>query len=311
MDDYRFNHMKKVNEFCLDFIGIGFSRAGTTWVAKILSNHPGIYLPPKKELHFFNDNHRYSKGLTELQKHFPPDIKKIKGEFTPRYIIYRTALLRIKKHFPSIKLIVCMRNPVDRAFSQYKFFRMNKQKESNASFERALTGPYKIDYVDKSLYSKHLKQAFKIFGKKNIHIILYDDIEKHPEKVSKNLYAFLGVSTTHTPTFLAEKINASQSTSKPPSRLLSFYQSTVNNIASYIPDSILRLLRPMFTGPLLILNKIIRRLNKATSIMRKSEQHALDDETRRRVYCTYFKDDVENLEKILGTSFHHWKTPCP
>ena len=162
----------------LDFIGIGTARSGTTWLYNCLRKHPDIFMPTKKELHFFDCDKQFSKGINYYNNYFVDRKNElIQGEFTPRYILYKESLLRIKNLYPGVKIIISLRDPVDRAWSQYNFFKYNKKKEPSDNFKLALNAFYKEDYLEKSLYHKQLVNVFDLFPKKNIHIIIADEIK--------------------------------------------------------------------------------------------------------------------------------------
>src|SRR6056297_562433 len=107
-------------EFNIDFIGIGAQKAGTSSIFHFLKEHPEICTSSKKEIHFFDKEYNYLKGIKFYRKFFNNcSSKNIKGEFTPRYIYHPKVAQRIKKYFPDVKLIVSLRNPIERAISHY------------------------------------------------------------------------------------------------------------------------------------------------------------------------------------------------
>lgn len=89
-----------------DFIGIGVMKAASTWIFRSLQEHPEICSCTKKEIRFFNTPYNYQKGINYYLSFFEncPD-KKIKGEFTPFYILYPQVPLLIYKHFPDVKIM--------------------------------------------------------------------------------------------------------------------------------------------------------------------------------------------------------------
>ena len=121
--------MFKKKDLNVDFIGIGAERSGTTWVSNCLNDHPEICFSKQKEIFFFNkldrhflklENLRYKRGINWYKgffNHCAPGA--IKGEFTPTYLFCPYAPRRIKSYFPNVKIVVCLRDPVERAFSQY------------------------------------------------------------------------------------------------------------------------------------------------------------------------------------------------
>ena len=139
----------------LDFCGIGAPRCGTTSLHDILIQHPNIFLPSVKEVHFFNNPQNYSKGLGWYEQFFKRDNKyKIYGEITPSYIYHPNVPERIHTTFgKDIKLIINLRNPVSRAFSHYK---INKRK----GFEKA-TFIEAVKRSEKKLHSNMNAYTFK------------------------------------------------------------------------------------------------------------------------------------------------------
>ena len=119
-----------------DFICIGVQRAGTTWLYECLKEHPEIFVPETKELHFFNDN--YEKGMTFYSDFFNDanSTKQVIGELTPNYYHDFTALERISQSLPNVKIIFILREPVARAYSHYQLSLTNQCK--GMSFDDAL-----------------------------------------------------------------------------------------------------------------------------------------------------------------------------
>ena len=117
--------------FRIDFIVIGAAKAGTTWLADNLRNHPQIFLPEKKELIYFNKtmqfgrdirNYRYEKPVSWYHAFFEnarPD--QIKGEISPHYLTSTEAIKKIYQYNPDIKLLITLRNPVEVVYSSYYF----------------------------------------------------------------------------------------------------------------------------------------------------------------------------------------------
>ena len=99
-----------------DFLGIGAQKSGTTWLWANMLMHPNIYLPPNKEIHFF-DLH-FEEGLDWYSSLFHNVDQKVKGEITPYYsILPKERIALIKKINPNMKIIFILRNPIDRAWS--------------------------------------------------------------------------------------------------------------------------------------------------------------------------------------------------
>ena len=130
-------------------MGIGAQRAGTTWFAECLREHPQICLAHPKELNFFDEDKKFMLGFDWYQKHFHQKKSfQVFGEFTSSYLYSQKAAERIKQNFPDVKIIVCLRNPIDRHFSHQA------------------TKP-----LDRGLYFKHLQNYLGLFPRENILII--------------------------------------------------------------------------------------------------------------------------------------------
>src|SRR5687768_5412221 len=108
----------------LNFLVMGAQKSGTTALAYFLMQHPEIYMPPDKEVHFF-DNDRLFRGRSAVDYrayhnalNVPPGARMV-GEATPIYMYWKPAPKRIKQYNPVTKMIFILRNPIDRAYSHY------------------------------------------------------------------------------------------------------------------------------------------------------------------------------------------------
>lgn len=116
------------------FLIIGAQKAGTSSLFRYLSQHPDIRLPKRKELHFFDL--RYENGTDWYEGQFPASSLlsgQITGEATPFYLFHPLVPERVFNHYPDIRLIVLLRNPVDRAYSHFHMER-NRNNEPEDSF---------------------------------------------------------------------------------------------------------------------------------------------------------------------------------
>lgn len=114
------------------FIIAGTQKSGTTILSGLLAEHPLISFSKKKELHFFDKDSNYNKGIRHYLKNFSPSEKsEYIAESTPFYLAHREACQRIADVFPDVKMIILLREPVERAYSEYqmKLRRVSKQKE--------------------------------------------------------------------------------------------------------------------------------------------------------------------------------------
>jgi hypothetical protein len=191
-----------------NFLGIGAQRAGTSWLARNLMQHPQVYLPHAKELHFF-DRH-YEEGVAYYEHEFAgwagqPAV----GEVTPRYLHDERAAARIKELLPNARLIVSLRHPVDRAYSSYWKSKATFPDPNDASFEEKLESNPEIIRV--GMYYEHLTRYLKLFPREQLHISLFDDINSHPAALLREVFAFLKIDETFVPSVINDRINAGAS----------------------------------------------------------------------------------------------------
>lgn len=173
-----------------DFIFIGPDKSGSTWIHRVLQWHPEIYVAESKELEFF-DNY-YDRGLDWYLSYFrgASPGHKVRGEVCHNYLFSREACERIHRHFPDIRLMICLREPVDRAFSAYLY--MIKQGRISCSFEEAVMAVDEL--VDHGCYARHLLPYIEQFGKARIFTGLFDDLQQDPAAFARRMLDFLGVT---------------------------------------------------------------------------------------------------------------------
>lgn len=114
------------------FVIGGVQKAGTTVLASYLARHPNISFSRRKELHFFDKNRFYRGGVEQYLQNFHIDESTIAiGEATPSYIASRLACQRLSIHFPNVRMIILLREPVARAYSEFqmKVRRVQEQED--------------------------------------------------------------------------------------------------------------------------------------------------------------------------------------
>ena len=206
-----------------DFVIIGAQKCGTTSLHYFVAMHPNIAPASKKEIHYFSL--RYKFGEQWYRSHFPTNLsrryfykktkqKLLSGEASPTYIFYPTVPDRMKKVLPDVKLIVILRNPVDRAYSQYHHnIRHNNE---TLSFEKAIeleeercTGEKELlirepdfvpvhyrhhSYLARGIYADQLENWFKHYRKSQFLILTTEDFRKNSQQTLNRVFDFLEVS---------------------------------------------------------------------------------------------------------------------
>jgi len=202
------------NDFKLDFVGIGAAKAGTSWLAICLGEHPQIYIPPLKELQYFptidfRQNKEFYAGRDKawLQAQFScRQPGQLRGDFTTTYLYHPPTPRLIKQEFPEAKIIVSYRHPVDRLYSVYYHHR--REFAVPDTFEAYLEKyPHMLQT---SFYYRYTQNYLDYFTRENIHFILFDDILATPQDVLINLFKFLKVEPDYCPPNLFKKVNSAQ-----------------------------------------------------------------------------------------------------
>ncbi len=190
-----------------DFIIAGAPRAGTTWLCRLLERHPeiGLAQPVAPEPKFFLLDSLYEQGLSfYADRWFGGLPQRIVGEKSTNYLENSMVAGRIARGVPRVKLIFVLRDPVERAFSNYRWSRMNGLE--TASFADAIatetTRPTPpawrharpFDYISRGEYARLLRPWFDLFDATCILLLRFDDIVKTPRHVARQAHEFLGAA---------------------------------------------------------------------------------------------------------------------
>lgn len=297
--------MEREENFTIDFIGIGAKKSATTWLYRCLREHPEVCFSSRKEVFFFNEydtnfpnvrNGKYQLGLTWYQKYFNHCADgKLKGEFSPTYLNCKYAAKRIKKHFPNIKLIVTLRDPVERALSQY----LDDKRTGlikKISFEEALKS--NNTYIERSLYHKYLSYYYAIFGKDKILTLTLEDIRKNPWKEILKVYKFLGIK---------DKKFIPQSLKNIPNPASGTRFHTVNYLLMHF-EYVLKKYKFFFLVSLIDqsgLRKLAVRVKNVNSFT--IADYPKVQQTTDRYLRKIFAKDTSRLEKLLHRDLSSWK----
>ena len=223
-----------------DFLVIGAQRAGTTWLHRVLRQHPSLWLPPVKELHYFDrletkrtildPKERRRVGLKQLLSLDPwlvsywlrarsdewyarlfRDAKAkglVAGEITPAYAtLDETVLRRIKRLNDNIKLIFVMRDPVERAWSAVN----NAAKKGlpmPRRVEKSIKRARESGAAARSAYADTIRRLEAVFPASQVHYCFFEDLRDRPEALTSDLFSFLGVEPVPpTPVQLPQAVN--------------------------------------------------------------------------------------------------------
>ena len=211
-----------------DFFICGAARSGTTSLWEYLRQHPEIYMPANigdKEPSYFCDLY----GMTDWQAYVSlfrdAGNKKRVGEASGPYLTSPESPGLIKAVVPNARIIISLRNPVERAWSLYKWMRANgyekagtfaealeaedKCRVGNVEFIRN-NGQYYHNflYFHSGLYHDHVKRFFDVFGRGSVHVQIFEDFVRTPIEHMRRIFSFLDVDPSFSP--IIEKHNPSE-----------------------------------------------------------------------------------------------------
>lgn len=179
-----------------DFLCIGAQKSGTTWLQDCLIHHPEIFLPAEKEVHFFD--WKYFMPYRWYQKKFTDANGRLIGEITPGYSTISTKRIEhIARFNPNAKIILLLRNPIERAWSHSKMVLCKIQGKpfqsiSNKEWIAHFNG---VKSQKRGAYVEVYKKWSEIFGEDQVFVGFYEQIANEPEVLLRSIMTFLGVSS--------------------------------------------------------------------------------------------------------------------
>lgn len=184
-----------------NFIIIGAPKSGTTSLDGYLKSHPQVFMSALKESYFFNKKDAYKDAaqLADYSALFEeaPEQAIAIGESCAQYIYNSSTPARIHALIPDVKLIAILRDPAERAFSEYlmayrsgKLTHMPNERDIETSFIESLENP---QLNTNKLYFESLAPYLDIFKSSQIKILLFEDLKQNPRKLLREVFAFLGI----------------------------------------------------------------------------------------------------------------------
>lgn len=227
---WRFRHATSGIRALPDWVIVGAPRSGTSSLYVWLSSHPQVIPAFRKETHFFDDNHQrgpdYYRAYFPLQSALSRGVagSMTTGEATPNYLVHPLVPRRFAQMIPNAKVIVMLRDPVDRAHSAWRFKRM-WGREEESSFARAIeleTSRVQTDldrlaagevfkplalnrwgYKTKGLYAEQLERWFEFVPREQFLVIRSEDLYEEPIPTFTNVCEFLGIAPRDLTTYPA------------------------------------------------------------------------------------------------------------
>ncbi|HWL71884.1 MAG TPA: sulfotransferase [Geminicoccus sp.] len=314
---------------------IGAAKAGTTALHQYLGQHPAILMSPVKEPNYFafpqglpafagpespdgssfirDRLRRETYGLSVLDRASYERLfiqgrdRKLRGESSAAYLYFPGCAERIHAAVPDARIIAILREPVDRAFSKYRQMRRDRV-EPLTSFTAAIAAEPERQragwaptwlYLDRGRYHRQLQPFFARFDRRQIHVLLYDDLRADPPGTLRGIFTFLGVDPD-VPIDMGEAHNRSGVAETPRFGLL--YDLTIR---PYLMSPRLQSLMPR--GFAAAIRPWARRL-----MLRQAENvpEALPPDLATELRAG-MRDELERLQDLIGRDLSHWLAPVP
>ncbi len=284
-----------------DFFIVGAPKCGTTTLYHFLASHPEVSMSVPKELNFFSgkeilDQRLYYKtflvkNLNEYKNHFKKiKNEKITGESSVSYLYYKEVPGKIHKLIPEAKIIIMLRDPVQRAVSHYMMDR--RLGYVNIPFEDIVFKNnnseklelYYQQYIKLGMYYNPVKRYMDVFGEDQVWIGFTDDLNNNPETVLGDLIDFLGVSRNN-----SKNISEKRNVNKIPK---------LDLIANLYKSGKLRK-----TLNLILPDKIKKNIKKI--LFKSSVKQVVDKDLEMHLRKLY-SEDILKLRKLVNKDLGEW-----
>jgi len=319
------NKRKKMNKNLPNFFIVGAAKAGTTSLYNYLVEHSDVYMSPIKEPNYFSkdirfedfridykktsyiDFNKYFSSLPlkflhiayiEKQKDYEKLFEgsenyKVRGEISNSYLFSKKAAEEIRNNIPDAKILIVLRNPIERAYSHYLMdarggytgdsFRTAVEKDWNK--KRKGWGISSV-YLELGMYATQVERFLIQFPKEQIQIMLFDDLKKDPLSFVKKVYSFLDIDLSQ----IDQKI----------------FSGTHNKSTMPKFKKIFHFLKnfPGMSVVIKLLPKKIKTKLESIFLMNKTPKLSRED---REYFYPYFEKEITDLECLTGLDLSSWK----
>ncbi|EQB17988.1 MAG: hypothetical protein K0R64_1054 [Novosphingobium lindaniclasticum] len=269
------------------FIVIGAVKAATTWIQARLQDNPAIFMPRAEPHYFSSEFERGEDWYRTFFENRPQGVQMI-GEKSADYLAHPLAAERIARVMPQARLVLQLRNPVDRAYSDYKmFYRRGTVNGEPEEYLRSLDNPFPR-FLQDGLYARHLARWYDLFPREQILVYLYEDVTLQPQRIVQAVSEHIGVPPVFRPELAGERENSSRTAMLPlPLRkALAPLKETVRPLRG----------KPVFENVRALLAREIAYPPLAPSL--------------REQLRDFYARDIETLEAICGLDLSRWKIPA-
>lgn len=284
----------------IDIVIAGVQKAATTSLKNYIGEHPDVVTHATPEFGYFSIEDEYKLTFNRVLKKYNLQndssekllIKNVDIIFSEEYI------QRVRKHNPSAKIIVVLRNPVDRAYSAYWFAR-RRGWEDLQTFEEAINvSPQRfednlhvsnVSYLEKGNYVQQLNTLFKYFNRQNVKVLLQEDLRSNGNRTIKDVFNFCELDNSFLPNLKVEYNVSAKARMQSLARLTVTDNPFKSSLKKIIPNSYLRIIRKTITA----LNEhefVPPPINEITKLQLISHYKVLNEE----------------LQLMLNRDLSHW-----
>jgi hypothetical protein len=299
-----------------DFLVIGAPKAGSTALHAALVQHPQLFLSTPKEPKFFltgerppvrpahrgpGDAHSAREWIWRRDEYealfAPAPPGTLRGESTPFYLWDKVAHLRIRETVPDVKLIAIIRDPVDRAYSNWTHLWCDGLEPEPDFVAACRREPERIAngfapfwrYLELGRYGEQFDHLFQVFPREQVHVLRYMELVDEPARSIDAVCEFLGIESGVVDTIPSSNMSGWADHT----RLNAALRRTIRGgaaLGSLVPPGAWRRAQ----------RPLVRTLRRNTA----HRPHLEVDQ--RRDLVGHFREDIELLERLLGRSFHDW-----
>jgi hypothetical protein len=308
-----------------NFFIVGVMKGGTTSLAKYLAAHPDVFMSPVKEPHHFCKDIRIEDFRPDYRRSVEFDIRKYLsqpmleekhvgffpyweqyvqlfrdtkgetaiGEASVGYLYSSVAASEIAKKLPYAKIVISLRNPVERAYSHFMMDLATGDSKHN-DFRQAIDDDFSSAkkgwgvsslYIEAGLYHTQVKRYLDFFGQANVKIVLYDDLVSKPCETVRDIYDFLGVDSSFISPVLTEKFNVSSGQKYPELNRFLKQNPLAVSLKKYLPASLRSTIKSRY-----LLSNEQRKITKS----------------EREYAFTFFESDIAATASLINHDLTGW-----
>ena len=278
-----------------NFIIIGAGKCGTTSLYNYLNQHPQIYLCPQKETYFFVPEPVRSKlqpwgAITNFDNYAnlfkDANEDSVIGEISTTYYRHSETANEIYQTLPQVKIIAILRDPANRAFSDYQMhFRQGNEKKDFAT----LISP-ENRFVKPGFYYSELIPYFEVFQREQLKILLLEDLIKNPTTFIEDLFQFIEV----TPQFTVDTSTKMREGGLPKNQALNLLLTKPNPLRK-LAASVLSLFIPLS----------LRQKIRSSLVKQNIQPAKLSTEARQKLIEIY-RYDILKLQELIDRDLSVW-----